>query len=274
MPLRAGDPARIGGYTLLGCLGEGGMGTVYLGADPAGRPVAVKLLRREYAADPGLVARFRAEVAHTRRVVSPHTARVLGSGVTGDGRPYLVTEYIEGISLAERVGEAGPLEPALLLETAYGTAAALAAIHAAGLVHRDLKPANVILSAAGPRVIDFGIARALRHATVETLTGEVVGSPGWWAPEQVTGGEVTPAADIFAWGCLVAYAASGIHPFGEGDPLTMAERVVHADPRLGHLPRPLDHLVRRALSRSPAPRPTAPEIVHTLADAHRRARWP
>ncbi|MBB4917799.1 serine/threonine-protein kinase [Streptosporangium saharense] len=262
--LRPGDPGRIGDYELLGRLGEGGMGTVYLARDPRGRPVAVKVVKPEVAVEDGFAERFHAEVRNARRVASFCTAQVLDNGNAADGRPYMVTEYIAGTPLSRQIGEYGALDPAPLHGVALGVAAALAAIHVAGLVHRDLKPANVILSLSGPRVIDFGIARALDSTHGFTRSGEVLGSPGWWAPEQVRGLEITPAADVFAWGCLVAYAGSGRHPYGRGDMITMATRLLNTPPDLGTLPAPLDDLVRRATAMDPRARPSAQDLLIAL----------
>ncbi|WP_053174397.1 serine/threonine-protein kinase [Nonomuraea sp. SBT364] len=263
-PLRPTDLREIGPYRLLGRLGEGGMGTVFLARAPSGRFVAVKVVKAEFANQEGFAARFHAEVDNARRVASFCTAQVLDNGNTGDGRPYMVTEYIAGTPLSDQITTYGALDPGPLHGVALGVAAALAAIHVAELVHRDLKPANVILSLSGPRVIDFGIARALDRETGFTLSGELLGSPGWWAPEQVRGQSVTPAADIFAWGCLVAYAGNGRHPFGRGDPITLATRVLHLQPDLGTLPAPLDELVRLATDMEPARRPTAQDLVLAL----------
>ncbi|MFG1700943.1 serine/threonine-protein kinase [Nonomuraea sp. NPDC049309] len=263
-PLRPTDLREIGPYRLLGRLGEGGMGTVFLAKAPTGRFVAVKVVKAAYADQEGFAARFHAEVENARRVASFCTAQVLGNGTTADGRPYMVTEYISGTPLSAQIANHGALDPGPLHGVALGVAAALAAIHVAGLVHRDLKPANVILSISGPRVIDFGIARALDRETGFTLSGELLGSPGWWAPEQVRGEPVSPAADIFAWGCLVAYAGNGRHPFGRGDPVTLAHRVLNTPPDLGALPAPLNDLVRRATSMDPALRPSAQDLLIAL----------
>ncbi|MEU8245234.1 protein kinase [Nonomuraea sp. NPDC048916] len=263
-PLRPTDLREIGPYRLLGRLGEGGMGTVFLARAPTGRFVAVKVVKVEFANQEGFAARFHAEVENARRVASFCTAQVLDNGNTGDGRPYMVTEYIAGTPLSDQIAKYGALDPGPLHGVALGVAAALAAIHVAGLVHRDLKPANVILSLSGPRVIDFGIARALDRETGFTMSGELLGSPGWWAPEQVRGQAVSPAADIFAWGCLIAYAGNGRHPFGRGDPITMATRVLHTPPDLGALPAPLNELVRRATSMEPGPRPSAQDLLIAL----------
>ncbi|HUR02831.1 MAG TPA: serine/threonine-protein kinase [Nonomuraea sp.] len=263
-PLRPTDLREIGPYRLLGRLGEGGMGTVFLARAPTGRFVAVKVVKAEFANQQGFADRFHAEVENARRVASFCTAQVLDNGNTGDSRPYMVTEYIGGTPLSDQIAKYGALDPGPLHGVALGVAAALAAIHVAGLVHRDLKPANVILSLSGPRVIDFGIARALDRETGFTMSGELLGSPGWWAPEQVRGHTVTPAADIFAWGCLIAYAGNGRHPFGRGDPITLATRVLNTPPDLGALPAPLDELVRRATDMDPAQRPTAQDLLIAL----------
>ncbi|MER5419839.1 serine/threonine-protein kinase [Streptosporangium roseum] len=262
--LRPGDPEQVGGYRLLGRLGEGGMGTVYLALAPTGRSVAVKMVKAEFAVEDGFAARFHAEVRNARRVASFCTAQVLDNGNTEDGRPYMVTEYIAGTPLSRQIAQYGALEAGPLHGVALGVAAALAAIHVAGLVHRDLKPANVILSMSGPRVIDFGIARALDSTQGFTQSGEVLGSPGWWAPEQVRGLEITPAADVFAWGCLVAYAGNGRHPYGRGDLVTMATRLLNSPPDLGALPAPLDDLARRATAMDPYQRPTAQDLLLAL----------
>ncbi|MFC4058478.1 serine/threonine-protein kinase [Planomonospora corallina] len=262
--LRAADPERIGPYRLLGRLGEGGMGTVYLALAPTGRPVAVKVIKAEFAIEEGFAARFHAEVDNARRVASFCTAQVLDNGDFDDGRPYMVTEYIAGTPLSRQISRHGALEPGTLHGVALGVAAALAAIHVAGLVHRDLKPGNVILSLSGPRVIDFGIARALDSPSGFTRSGEVLGSPGWWAPEQVRGRGITPAADVFAWGCLIAYAGNGRHPYGRGDAITMASRLLNSRPDLGALPAPLNELVRLATAMDPQQRPTAQDLLIAL----------
>jgi len=240
------------------------MGTVFLARAPTGRFVAVKVVKAEFANQEGFAIRFHAEVENARRVASFCTAQVLDNGDTGDGRPYMVTEYIAGTPLSDQIAKYGALDPGPLHGVALGVAAALAAIHVAELVHRDLKPANVILSLSGPRVIDFGIARALDRETGFTLSGELLGSPGWWAPEQVRGQAVSPAADIFAWGCLIAYAGNGRHPFGRGDPVTLATRVLHTQPDLGALPAPLDELVRRATAMEARERPSAQDLLIAL----------
>jgi serine/threonine protein kinase/Tol biopolymer transport system component len=253
----------VGSYTILGRIGEGGMGAVYLGRAPDGRQVAIKVVRPELAQDAGFVARFREEVASAERVASFCTAQVLDHGES-DGRAYMVTEFIDGVSLKDYVKEHGELSAGMLQGVAVGVAAALVAIHSAGLIHRDLKPANVMLSFSGPRVIDFGIARALDVASGLTMTGQLVGSPGWMAPERILQQQVTTAVDIFSWGCLVAFARNGINPFGTGDFSVMSARLVHADPQVGDLPSPLDRLVRAALEKDPRNRPTARDLLLTM----------
>ncbi|WP_204042082.1 serine/threonine-protein kinase, partial [Acrocarpospora phusangensis] len=263
-PLTPQDPAAIGPYRLLGRLGEGGMGTVYLAVAPTGRLVAVKVVKAQFTMDEDFAARFHGEVENARRVASFCTAQVLDNGNTEVGQPYMVTEYIAGIPLSRQIAQFGALDPGPLHGVALGVAAALAAIHVAGLVHRDLKPANVILSMSGPRVIDFGIARALDATHGFTQSGELLGSPGWWAPEQVRGEEISPWTDIFAWGCLVAYAGSGRHPYGRGDAVTLAARVLGGRPDLGALPAPLNELARRATDPDPFQRPTAQDLLIAL----------
>jgi len=253
----------VGSYEILGRIGEGGMGAVYLGRGPDGRQVAIKVVRPELAQDAGFVARFREEVAAAERVASFCTAQVLDHG-EADGRAYMVTEYIDGVSLKDYVKEHGELSAGMLQGVAVGVAAALVAIHSAGLIHRDLKPANVMLSFSGPRVIDFGIARALDVASGLTMTGQLVGSPGWMAPERILQQPVTTAVDIFSWGCLVAFARNGINPFGTGDFSVMSARLVHADPQVGELPSPLDRLVRAALDKDPRNRPSARDLLLTM----------
>jgi predicted Ser/Thr protein kinase len=262
-PLVPQDPQYVGQYQILARLGEGGMGAVYLGRGSDGRKVAIKVVRPELAQDPGFVARFHDEVAHAQRVASFCTAQVLDHGESG-GRAYMVTEFIDGTTLLDHVRENGGLSPGLLQGVAVGVAAGLVAIHSAGIIHRDLKPGNVLLSITGPRVIDFGIARALDSASSHTMTGQLIGSPGWMAPEQVSGQTLTTAADIFAWGCLLAYAANARHPFGQGSLPEMAVRVVHTQPEVGDLPAPLDQLVRAALDKDPLRRPSARELLLTL----------
>jgi hypothetical protein len=269
-PLEPGDPRSIGRYGLTGRLGAGGMGTVYLGRALGGGPlVAVKIVHPELADDPEFRARFADEVAAARRVAPFCTARVLDADPAARA-PYLVTEFVDGVPLGVAVADGGPLDESTLHGVALGVAAALSAVHAAGVVHRDLKPANVLLSLSGPRVIDFGIARALDLARQHTQAGMLVGTPGWMAPEQFRGGAVGPAADVFSWGSLVAYAATGRNPwsFAPGgpslSPTEQAHRILHGAPSLDGLTGPLRRLVESALAKDPARRPTARQLVDEL----------
>jgi serine/threonine protein kinase len=263
-PLTAEDPPTLGDYELLGRLGEGGMGTVYLGSSTTGQKVAVKVIRTELATDDDFLARFRDEALLARRVSPFCTAQVLDYGMAGK-IPYLVTEFVEGQSLEDVVAAQGGLPHSTVHGIAVGVSAALTAIHAAGLMHRDLKPSNVLLSQSGPRVIDFGIAKPTENTTGRKSTvGVLVGTPGWIAPEQLTGGETTTAVDVWAWGCLVAYAATGRHPFGRGNAAAIAYRALHDEPMLGDMPAPLDGLVRSALAPDPANRPKAQRLLLNL----------
>ncbi|MFI7223291.1 protein kinase [Nonomuraea angiospora] len=265
-PLEPEDPPAIGPYELISRLGTGGMGVVYLAKAADGQRVALKAIRRDYTADPVYRARFHEEVSNARKVASFCTARVLDHG-EDRGVLYLVTEYIDGISLEDHLIEHGALSPSVLHSAAVGVAAALTAIHAAGLVHRDLKPANVMLTLAGPRVIDFGLARSTHVSSRHTNAGMVMGTPGWIAPEQVFEGRTSPAGDVFAWGSLIAYAGLGGHPFGEGDAYVMAARARSAPPDLRGLPAPLDRLVAAAIHPDPARRPAARQLLLELVGA-------
>jgi len=266
-PLRHSDPSRIGRYRLTARLGSGGMGVVYLGEADHGRHradgglVAVKVLRPELADDPELRERFSREVSTLLRVRGVCTVRVIEADTDAD-RPFLVTEYAEGPSLSEYVDANGPLGPEMLYGLATGLAEALTAIHAAGVVHRDLKPSNVLLTPAGPKVIDFGIAHAL-DAAAFTETGITMGSAGFMAPEQITDRAGT-AADIFAWAVTISYAASGQSPFGTGTSHGVMYRILHAVPDIDAVPDSLRPRVAAALAKEPEERPTADELLAQL----------
>jgi serine/threonine protein kinase len=262
-PLLPEDPRRLGRYDLTGRLGAGGMGVVYLGRDDDGRPVAVKVINAQLAGDPQYRARFLQEAELGRRVASFCTPDVLDVAEDG-GRPYFVTEYVAGTPLNRLVGDGAPLPDSEVAALAAGVALALSAIHRAGLIHRDLKPGNVLLSRSGVRVIDFGIARPLDGNSEITQSGEVMGSLGWIAPEQLTGGKLTPAADVFAWGCLVAYAGTGRHPFGGQDAASRIYRIVTGAPDLDGLSQPLRAWVSAALAKEPVHRPTTDQILSGL----------
>jgi serine/threonine protein kinase len=262
-PLQPGDPATLGPYRVMGRLGQGGMGTVYLAVSPAGGHVAIKVIRADHLRDPAARARFHREVDAARRVARFCTARVLDADL--DGRPpFVVTEYIDGPNLQEVVEGRGPLGSSGLDTLAVGVLTALAAIHAAGVVHRDLKPANVLLSDFGPRVIDFGIAGALDFTSGLTGVGQFLGTPAYMAPEQVDGLPITPAVDVFAWGCLVTYAARGRPPFDGTNLVRLAYQIVHSQPDLNGVDDDLRPLVERALAKAPGERPSARELLHTL----------
>ncbi|KAB8185079.1 DHA2 family efflux MFS transporter permease subunit [Microbispora catharanthi] len=266
--LRTDDPRQVGLYRLLGLLGEGGQGTVYQGLAPGGEPVAVKLLHARFAGDDRARARFAAELDHARRVAAFCTARVLDADVAGD-RPYIVSEFVAGPSLGEVIASGGPVTGGALERLAIATVTALAAIHEAGVVHRDFKPGNVIMGADGPRVIDFGIARAL-DAT-GTMSSAVVGTPAYMAPEQIAGQAVGPAADVFAWACTIAHAATGATPFGQDSIPAVMHRILHADPDLGPLTGaltgPLREILTACLAKDPARRPAARQILLSLLGA-------
>ncbi|MFG2620797.1 serine/threonine-protein kinase [Streptomyces sp. NPDC048507] len=260
--LSAEDPYEIGGYRLHARLGSGGMGVVYLAYTPGGRPVALKAVRSEFAADPEFRERFAQEVASARRIHGLFTAQVIDSGVE-DRTPWLATAYVPGPSLHEVVRRHGPLPVRTVLLLVAGIAEALQAIHRAGVVHRDLKPANVLIAGDGPRVIDFGIARAADAAAL-TGTGLRIGTAAFMAPEQALGLRATPATDVFALGTLAGYVASGVPPFGRGPESGALYRVVHEHPDLGHVPGDLRELVSWCLAKQPGDRPTTTQLIEAV----------
>ncbi|MFC9729028.1 bifunctional serine/threonine-protein kinase/ABC transporter substrate-binding protein [Streptomyces roseolus] len=264
-PLHRSDPSAVAGHRLLGRLGSGGMGVVYLARTPGGALAAVKVIRAEHAADPAFRERFRREARTAERITGRWVVRVLGADPEAR-EPWLATEYVPGPSLAEAVALHGPLpEPAV---RAFGArlADALADLHAAGLVHRDVKPANVLLALDGPRLIDFGIARTA-GATALTATDAMIGTPGFLAPEQARAagaGEVGPPADVFALGCVLAHALTGERPFGTGTVAAVVYRTVHEEPELGSVPASLRPLVSACLAKDPAARPIAGAVRDAL----------
>ncbi|MFF0245991.1 protein kinase domain-containing protein [Streptosporangium sandarakinum] len=264
-PLSAGDPPRLGQYELTGRLGEGGQGVVFLGRGPAGEQVAVKLLHHGLASDPEARSRFLREVSVAQRVARFCTASVLHADLAGS-QPYVVSEYVPGPSLRQLVLTEGPRRGAALDRLAMSTATALSAIHRAGILHRDFKPANVLMGPEGPVVIDFGIARALDSPGL-TSTGTAVGTPSYLAPEQLGDGEVTAAADVFAWGVTMVFAATGKPAFGADSIPVVMNRILTAAPDLGALEGQLRSLVTACLSKDPAARPTAEELVGHLMGA-------
>ncbi|MFI6207470.1 serine/threonine-protein kinase [Streptomyces sp. NPDC051041] len=281
--LGPGDPPRIGAYRLLARLGAGGMGHVYLARSDRGRTVAVKLVREELAAREEFRARFRQEVQAARRVGGYWTAPVLDAD-TEAAVPWVATGYVAGPSLQQVVGrDHGALPERSVRILAAGLAHALKDIHAAGIVHRDLKPSNVLVTIDGPRVIDFGIARALQTVTDGglTRTGALVGSPGFMAPEQVRGDRITPACDVFCLGAVLAYAATGSLPFGSADSGVHALmfRIAEEEPDLTGVPEGIADLVRDCLRKDPGARPTLDRILErtgaddTVADGRSRDPW-
>ncbi|MFJ5883785.1 serine/threonine-protein kinase [Kitasatospora cineracea] len=264
-PLLPDDPREVGGYRLFARLGAGGMGRVYLSYTPGGRPVALKVVRPEFAEDGEFRRRFAQEVSSAQRIHGLYTAQVIDSGGLESGAPWLVTSYVPGPSLQQVVREHGALPVRTVLLLVGGIAEALQAIHSVRVVHRDLKPANVLVAADGPRVIDFGIARAA-DATALTGTGYRIGSPAFMSPEQAQGRPVTAATDVFALGALAAYVAGGAPPFGDGPDTAVLYRVVHEEPELGTVPAPLRELVGRCLAKDPADRPTPAEIIEAARE--------
>ena len=269
--LRPEDPQAIGPYRLVGQLGQGGMGRVFLGVSPGGRPVAVKAIRAELAADPEFRRRFGQEVASARRVSGVFTAQVVDADVDGPVA-WMATAYVPGPSLAEAVDTHGPLPETSLLALAAGLAESLSAIHAAGVVHRDLKPSNVLLAEDGPRVIDFGISRAA-ESTMLTQAGLVVGSPGFMSPEQATGYQVGPPSDIFNLGAVLAFAAIGEGPFGTGTTAALLYRVVHGTPGLDRVPPAVRPLIERCLAKDPSQRPTASGLLAEVGALQPGGDW-
>ncbi|NXY95858.1 serine/threonine protein kinase [Streptomyces sp. BR123] len=257
--LDADDPPMVAGYRIAARLGAGGMGKVYLSHTPGGRAVAVKVIRPEFAEDPEFRRRFRREVSAAQRVQGLYTAPVIDSDVDGP-TPWLATAYIPGPTVAAAVAEHGRLPAGTVLMLVAGIAEALQVIHGAGIVHRDLKPSNVLLASDGPRVIDFGIARAA-DATSLTASGVAVGTPSFMAPEQAAGGEISGATDVFALGQVAAYAALGAPAYGEGPSHGVLYRIVHEEPDLSGLPAELRTLVSRCLVKDPAGRASLSEIL-------------
>jgi predicted Ser/Thr protein kinase len=260
--LRPGDPRHIAGFEVVGRLGEGGMGVVYLAEHPEMGPAALKFVRPGDTDDAAFRARFRREIEAAERVRSPRVARVLASDADA-ALPWLATAFVDGPTLHEAVTDSGPMSGDRLVALAVALADALAAVHDADVVHRDLKPSNILLTPETPVVIDFGIA-TLREAPALTRTGMALGTPGWMAPEQVQGRPCGPAADVFSWGLVVGFAASGRSPFGKGPADALFYRVVHERPDLPDMPDPLAMLVRAALAKDPDHRPEVGTVLARL----------
>ncbi|MFI9584944.1 bifunctional serine/threonine-protein kinase/ABC transporter substrate-binding protein [Streptomyces sp. NPDC052236] len=269
-PLLPPDPSSLAGHRLLARLGAGGMGAVYLARSAGGALVAVKVIHAEYAAEPDFRARFRREVEAARRVVSPWAVPVTAADPDAD-EPWLATAFVPGPSLAEAVAACGPLPARSVRVLGKMLARALSAVHAADLVHRDVKPGNVLLASAGPRLIDFGIARSTTRSaedTAITSAGVIIGTPGFLSPEQAEarGPETGPPSDVFSLGCLLAYAATGRAPFGTGAVDALLYRTVHDPPDLEGVEGELAGLLKRCLAKDPARRPTAEEVDAQLIE--------
>ncbi|MFC9927048.1 serine/threonine-protein kinase [Streptomyces sp. NPDC127190] len=263
-PLEADEPAGIGPYRLLGRLGSGGMGRVYLGRSAGGRTVAVKIVHPHFALDEEFRARFRREVAAARRVGDAWTAPVLDADPDAPV-PWVATGYAAGPSLAAAVAATGPLPEHTVRGLGAGLAEALGAVHGLGLVHRDVKPSNVLLTLDGPLLIDFGIARATDGTASLTSTGVSLGSPGYMAPEQILGKAVTGAADVFSLGAVLVHAATGASPFPGDSSAALLYKVVHEEPELGALTGPLREVALACLAKDPTARPTPAELGNRLA---------
>ncbi|MGW0436581.1 protein kinase domain-containing protein [Micromonospora sp. NPDC003197] len=259
-PLSSHDPRSVGPYRLLGRLGVGGQGVVYLGQDGTGQRVAVKVINN-LSPDPRAKSRFAREIAAARRVASFCTAQILFAEVDGDS-PYVVSEFIQGPTLHRHVREQGPIAGNALHRLAVGIATALTTIHRSDVIHCDLKPDNVILGADGPRVIDFGIARALD--LTETMTKQIMGTAAYMAPERFRNHDVGPASDVFAWAATIAYAASGRPPFGNDSISAVMQRVLYDPPDLPGLPDSLHELIRECLHKDQGARPTAEQVLLRL----------
>ncbi|MDA2805989.1 serine/threonine-protein kinase [Nocardiopsis suaedae] len=259
--LSSNDPASIGDYSVEGRLGKGGQGVVYLGRDRDGEEVAIKVLNDQWAENDELRARFEKEVRAAQKVASFCTAAIHAANLDDDP-PFVVSEYVDGPSLQEAVAKSGPRRGAGLQRLAVNTATALVAIHKAGIVHRDFKPGNVLLGPDGPRVIDFGIARV--DDGQATLTNSIVGTPSYMAPEQIEGRGITDKVDVFAWGCVMAFASTGNAPFGADSVPAVVHRVVSAPPSLDGMPEELLPVVRSCLDKDPSRRPSAKELLMRL----------
>ena len=264
LPLRDTDPRQVGGYRLLGRLGEGGQGVVFLAVGPAGSQAAVKLLPP--TTDPQVRSRFLKEVAAAQRVARFCTAQVLDAGIF-ERRPFIVSEYVDGPSLIEVVEQLGPRGGATLERIAVATLTALGAVHAAGMVHRDFKPGNVLLGPDGPVLIDFGLAAVPGMTTIGPSGQAAIGTPAFMAPEQLAGERVTAAADMWSWAVTMAFAGTGELPF-KGESLTAtAFAILHSEPTVGRLPESLGSLVYRCLNKDPAGRPSARGALSELVAA-------
>ncbi len=260
-PLQPSDPSAFGDYSVTGRLGKGGQGIVYLAENPEGEEYAVKVLNDQWSRDSDLRKRFEKEVRAAQKVASFCTAAIIEARLDGDP-PYVVSEFVPGRDLQETVAKGAPLRGSALQRLAVSTATALVAIHKAGIVHRDFKPGNVLLGPDGPRVIDFGIARV--DDGTATMTNSIVGTPSYMAPEQIEGRGITDKCDIFAWGCVIAFASSGRAPFGSDTVPAVVHRVISAPPDVEGVDEALRPIVETCLNKDPARRPTAQKLLMRL----------
>lgn len=268
-PLEHGDPERIGRYRLIGRLGAGGMGQVYFGRSAGGRAVAIKRIHPHMAADPSFRQRFAREVAAARQVSGAFTAAVIDADPESEV-PWLVTSYVPSLPLDEAVHAHGPLPESTLRVLAAGLAEALTEIHRVGLIHRDLKPGNVLLAEDGPRVIDFGIARATEGTAA---TQSIIGTPGFMSPEQIQGAAMSPRSDIFAFGAVMVHAAGGVGPFGEGAMHTMVMRIMQHEPDISAVPPSLQRMVAACLAKDERYRPGPGDVLDFLGDVPISESW-
>ena len=262
LPLQPGDPRRLGSYEITGRLGVGEQGAVFLGRDRAGRQVAVKVLHVRLSGEPVARSRFTGAFSSARKVSGFCTAAILDADVEGD-RPFVVSEWVDGPSLKELVDEEGLRGSAVVERLAVGVAIAIAAVHRAGALHHDLKPGNVLLGRNGPRLADFGIARALEAVNV-SFPGHITEDPSYKAPEQLSGRGIGPAADVFAWASTILFAATGRAPFGTGSPSEVMQRIVYDEVDLTGAPDALRDVLSDAFVKNPADRPTAKDLLQRL----------
>jgi len=261
-PLLRNDPEEVGAWQIRSRLGLGATGVVFGGVGPLGRSVAIKVLRPDAATDPNYRARFRAEVRALAAVESPHVANLIDADVDAD-QPYHVTRLVEGPNLRDHVDQFGPLRGEDLVAFAHDLAEGVAAVHRAGFVHRDLKPENVVMGPDGPVLVDFGLASPHDMTEMTQIAAES-GTPGWIAPELISGADAGLASDVFVWAALVAYAGSGLAPFGNGAPVTMMYRIVHEEPSLDELDPVAETAVRSGLIKDPTRRPSLGQLCHLM----------
>ncbi|MDQ1045904.1 serine/threonine-protein kinase [Streptomyces sp. V4I2] len=269
--MRSDDPREVTGYRLLARIGEGGMGTVYLSRTRGNQPVALKVIRREYAQDEEFRRRFEQEARSARQVQGYHLVPVVDHDTTG-AVPWLATAFVPAVPLDVALATYGPLPLPTVLQLMGCAAEALRAVHAAGVIHRDLKPSNILLGTQGPSVIDFGIARAA-DATQLTRSGGLIGTPQFMSPEHADGQPLGPATDVFSLGLVAAVAATGRHPYGDGGAITLATKIANTElrpPSLSGYPEPLQGILEQCLSADPAARPTPGELAEVCERASGR----